>query len=244
VGRSIGGLFADVNLRYMPLGICQIIEALQSCTLAGECRFRFVADESCIQAVQVVQKLRRENSFEDRTVEAHFCRLITLAIGPLQLSHTTFGGTSFLFVPVNVMASWICAQGQNQSGERIDQCVEEYRREHGHFIRNHDVYRRANYHLATLDENHGTRARRGNARDESGHAATKRRSFCITSRPSAAVDNALGCRAQWVMPRCAIGTVSVLCAQASSVEGFGSPCGSFPYKSSLFCLLTAKFARP
>jgi hypothetical protein len=107
VGRSIGGLIADVNLRYMPympLGICQIIEALQSCTLAGECRFRFVADESCIQAVQVVQKLRRENSFEDRTVEAHFCRLITLAIGALQLSHTTFGGTSFLFVPVNVMA--------------------------------------------------------------------------------------------------------------------------------------------
>jgi hypothetical protein len=156
VRRSIGGLFADVNLRYMPtvyaFGICQIIEALQSCTLAGDCRFRFVADESCIQAVQVVQKLRRENSFEDRTVEAHFCRLITLAIGVLQLSHTTFGGTSFLFVPVNVMASWICAQGQNQSGERIDQCVEEYRREHGHFIRNHDVYRRANYHLATLDE--------------------------------------------------------------------------------------------
>src|ERR1700674_3100837 len=50
------------------------------------------------------------------------------------------------------------------------------------------VYRRANYHLATLDENHRTRARRGNARDESGRAATKRRSFCITSRPSAAVD--------------------------------------------------------
>src|ERR1700730_6277833 len=92
-----------------------------------------------------------------------------------------------------------------------------YARSYARKQRNGDAYTGISTNILALSRNHdgipagklspGNAGRKsrdsGATRERSGRVGPRgdeaHRSFCITSRPSAAVDSALGCMAQWVM---------------------------------------------